>query len=121
MFYRANQQVRGTQSARFRPKIRPERESGDNFTPETRTGGGGGAAGARKVATRRPSGKEALFSRTRSFASPARTHDTNTNRNRFPGLGEAYRIFSPPKPPTGFHMIAYGFHMVSHCFFYDFA
>ena len=38
MFYRANQRVRGTQSARFRHKIRPERESGDNFTPEARTG-----------------------------------------------------------------------------------
>ena len=88
VFYRANKRARGPQSASFRLKIGPEHESGDNFTPEARTGAGAaGAAGARKVATRRPSGKEALFSRTRSFASPARTHDTNTNRNRFPGSG----------------------------------
>ena len=87
VFYRANKRARGAQNASFRLKIGPERESGDNFTPETRTGAGGGGGGARKVATRRPSGKEALFSRTRSFASPARTHDTNTNRNRFPGPG----------------------------------
>ena len=86
VFYRANKRARGPQNAFFRPKIGPERESGDNFTPEARTGAGAGG-GARKVATRRPSGKEALFSRPRSFASPARTHDTNTNRNRFPGPG----------------------------------
>ena len=38
VFYRANQRVRGTRSASFRPKIGPEHESGDNFTPEARTG-----------------------------------------------------------------------------------
>ena len=37
-------------------------------------------------------------------ASPrplARTHDTNTKRkrNRFPGLEEDFRVYSPPKPP----------------------
>ena len=39
VFYRANKRVRGAQNASFRPKISPERESGDNFTPEARTGG----------------------------------------------------------------------------------
>ena len=38
VFYRANKRARGAQRASFRPKIGPERKSGDNFTPEARTG-----------------------------------------------------------------------------------
>ena len=44
-------------------------------------------------------GSNVSLARSRSFASPARTHDTNTkrNRNRFPGWG-VLTNFSPQPP-----------------------
>ena len=54
-------------------------------------------AGVGHLAVARPSVEKHRPTRPRSFASPARTHDTNTkrNRNRFPGWGQQSRLFPP--------------------------
>ena len=103
VFYRANQRARGTRNTFFWPKIGPERESGDNFTPEARTGEEEeeeqqeqehGKLQPEGPAVRRHS-SHALAASPRPLARTTRTRIEID----FPVLGEAYRIFSPPKPP----------------------
>ena len=97
VFYRANQRVPGTQNAFFRPKTGPERESGDNFTPESRTGGGEKEPGKLQPegpAVRRHS-SHALAASPRPLARTTRTRIEID----FPVWGKPIGNLLTPKPP----------------------
>jgi len=82
--------------------LKPWRLSSETIEPKSRR-----ATGEGNLAILAPSDGKASPTRSRSFASPARTHDTNTkrNRNRFPGWGQPKLI--SPQPPIYLYIYIY--------------
>ena len=64
-----------------------------------------GEAGDGKVSTERPSVEDPSLSRSRSFASPARTHARTNETKRFPGSGRTHSYSLPQTSDVYGHII----------------